>query len=60
MCLLKYFLNKAHKRTFTNNRNYQGPKEKEGSVHISKSKQKNPDSNNVGEYVDFEEVEEND
>lgn len=58
--VLKYFLNKAQKRTNTYTRTNHSYEEKEGSVHVSKPKQKEPSSKNVGEYVDFEEVKEND
>lgn len=57
--LIKYLFKKVQKNTFSNQNTNQRPPE-EGKVHVSKSKEKVPSSKNVGEYVDFEEVEEND
>lgn len=57
--LIKYLFKKAQKNTFSNQNTNQRPPE-EGKVHVSKSKEKVSSSKNVGEYVDFEEVDEND
>ena len=58
--LLKYLFKKVQKNTFSNHHtSNQGPQE-EGKVHVSKPKNKPTSQKNVGEYVDFEEVDEND
>lgn len=59
--LIRYLLKKAQKssqaefRQRTNNQY----KTQEGEVFVSKSKKTKTTSKNVGEYVDFEEIDEN-
>ena len=57
--LIKYLFKKAQNNTFSNQRTKQRRPE-EGEVHVSKSNDKPSSQKNVGEYIDFEEVDEND
>jgi hypothetical protein len=57
--LIKYLFKKAQNSTFSNQNNNQRPPQ-EGKVHVSKSNEKPSTKKNVGEYIDFEEVDEND
>ena len=58
--LIHYFFKKAQNQSFKNYHNRNQHQTKVGEVHVSKSKNKSSSQSNVGEYIDFEEVEEND
>jgi hypothetical protein len=54
--MMKKFSNRFQQR-MNNTTEYQQYKEKEGEVHIDSATDKNKShSDNVGEYVDFEEI----
>ncbi len=59
---LSIFIRKAQDRMMGNSSNYTSPKKskKEGEVSVNSSYQKTPKSNKdtIGDYVDFEEVDE--
>ena len=57
--LIKYFSNKLHKRFNQQHQDFQESQKKEGEVTFTQSdKSKKKRAEDVGDYVDFEEIEE--
>ncbi len=60
--VLKWYLKRHQKRFYKENPHFRQDQQqsKKGDVHISYSKGENqPDTNKIGEYVDYEEVKDN-
>lgn len=54
--LLKRFINKQQKKYEKYGDFQQGSKEKEGEVHIHHQSKKGKNDNQIGDYIDYEEV----